>query len=553
MLPKPRLHPPHAFPHRCLLLLAGFGLSGCWTPDNSKQSADGQAYEILTRTNQVVSGESTTWKLERPVDTLRARLIDHNGVMPDGSPVRLSLAQALDIAAENSREFQRQKEILYLAALNLTRLQWDFAVRFGGGPGGAISGRADETANAVLDNSLSASVRSPAGTRIVTSFVNTFLRSVIGGQGFDGSSILNLTLTQPLLQGSGSRIVREPLTQAERNVVYAVRSFERFRGDFAISLASDYWNLCSQQNDLSNVEANYKSLVQSRIQIEALYNAGRRTVTDMGRAKQSEFTADANRVNARNRLETSLDRFKLRLGLPTTSDLEVDPGELDRLKDLGVSTIDLGEDEAIELALARRYDYRTTVDEVEDNGRRIFVSEDALRTILDFTAALNVPAESGRGLNLDWSRINWSAGFDVGLALDRLIERNAYRTALINFDVAIRAREQAQDTIAANVRAALRNIQAALESYNIQKNAVTLAQQRVEATTDLYAAGRVQALEKLDAQDALLRSQLDVNAAIVSYSVARLQLLNELQGIVLEPAGLQFDRTLPIPHPTTAE
>ncbi len=553
MLPKPRLHPPRSLPPRCLLLFAGLSLVGCWTPDNSKQSADGQAYAILSRTNEVVSGESTTWKLERPVDTLRTQLIDHNGVLPDGSAVRLSLAQALDIAAENSREFQRQKEVLYLAALNLTRLQWDFAVRFGGGPGGQIRGIADQSADLSLNNNLSASVRSPAGTRIVASFVNTFLRSVVGGRGFDGSSILNLTLTQPLLEGSGSRIVREPLTQAERDVVYAVRSFERFRGDFAISLASDYWNLCSQQNDLTNVEANYQSLVQSRIQIEALYNAGRRTVTDMGRAKQSEFTADANRVNARNRLETALDRFKLRLGLPTTSELEVDPTELDRLKDLGVSTIDLGEDAAIELALARRYDYRTTVDEVEDAGRRIFISEDALRTILDFTAALNVPAESGRGLDLDWSRINWSAGFDVGLALDRLLERNAYRSALINFDVAIRAREQAQDSIAANVRAALRNIQAALESYNIQKRAVELAQQRVEATTDLYAAGRVQALEKLDAQDALLRSQLDVNAAIVSYSVARLQLLNELQGIVLQPAGLQFDRTLPIPHPTTAE
>src|SRR5690606_8553513 len=130
-------------------------------------------------------------------------------------PVRLTLVQALDVAAENSREFQRQKEQLYLAALNLTRRQHDFALRFAGGGSATIDGTDDDEAFVTLSDDLSAAVTSTAGTRVVVGFVNTFLRSVIGGRGFDGSSILDLTLTQPLLRGAGRRIVREPLTQAE--------------------------------------------------------------------------------------------------------------------------------------------------------------------------------------------------------------------------------------------------------------------------------------------------------------------------------------------------
>jgi outer membrane protein TolC len=149
--------------------------------------------------------------------------------------------------------------------------------------------------------------------------------------------------------------------------------------------------------------------------------------------------------------------------------------------------------------------------------------------------------------------VNWSAGFDLDLALNRINERNAYRGALISFAVAVRAREQAEDQIGADVRSSLRDLRTAIDTYRIQSLAVTLAEQRVEATTDLYAAGRVQALERQAAQDDLLQAQLDRNAAVVDYALARLRLMNNLEAIVFEPQGLRFDPALPLPEAKTAE
>ena len=506
-----------------------------------------QVYSILEQTVRSVTGEKRTFTLERPVDTLRAHLIAH--------PERrsLSLVESLDVAAENSREFQRQKEQLYLVALNLTRSSHDFAVLFGGGASAAIEGEGDDSANLVVGDDLSASVTSVTGTRIVASFVNTFLRSVIHGGSFDGSSILNLTLTQPLLRGAGRRVVREPLTQAERDVVYAMRDFERFRADFAIGVVSEYWNVVARIADLDNVEANYRSVATSREQIDELYRAGRRTIVDLGRAQQSEHSADATRVAARARLQTALDAFKLTLGLPVTSNIDLDATELEQLARRGIDLANIEEDAAVHLALDRRYDHRTTVDSVEDAGRRILVAEDALNMALDFTAALNVPAESGKGLNLDWSRVNWAAGFELDLALDKLAERNAYRSALISFDAAVRSREASEDQIAAEVRNTLRDIQVAADTYRIQTIAVEVATQRVEATTDLYDAGRIDALEKLDAQSSLLQAQLALTNATVDWAIARLQLMNNLEAIHLEPHGLRFDQTLPMPQAKAAE
>jgi outer membrane protein TolC len=476
-------------PRSATSLLCLWLLTGCYAPEASKLDADRDVYRILDRTSGETVGQRRRFAVGRAVDTLRQRLLASD------TPIRLTLVEALDVAAENSRDYQRQKETLYLAALNLTRNQNDFAWRFGGGGGASLDGEMDDQANARLGDDLSASANSVYGTRVVASFVQTFLRSVISGGSFDGSSILDLTLTQPLLRGSGRRIAREPLTQAEREVVYAMRDYERFRTQFAIDVVSDYWSITRQIADLANVEANYVRLGELRAQIQELFNAGRRTITDLGRAQQDEFSADAQRVTAKNRLQTALDQFKLTLGLPITAQIELEPGELDRLIERGAAPVELGEPTAVQLCLQRRLDYRTTVDEVEDAGRR----------------------------------------------------------ALIAVDQAVRAREQREDQLTVSVRASLRDIRAALDGYRIQSDAVPLAEERVQATTALYDAGRVQALEKLDAQRSLLSAQLSRNAAIVDYAIARLQLMNNLEAIALEPSGLRFDLDLPLPQPKTAE
>jgi outer membrane protein TolC len=518
-----------------------FLLVACWTPEQSRESADRQVYPMLESTAAKVAGQPKTFALERSVDTLRRRLQE------GGQPVQLSLLDSLDVAAENSRDFQRQKELLYLAALNLTRSRHDFEVHWGGGGAAEISGVGNDSADVSLSDDLSASVTSASGTRLVASFVNTFLRSVMHGGSFDGSSILNLTLTQPLLRGAGAKIVREPLTQAERDLVYQMRTFERFRATFATQVVSDYYGVVQQIEDLKNVEANYQSVSQQRIRTQAEYDADRKTINDLGREKQSELNADNGRVLSRNRLEAALDRFKLTLGLPTTAKVTLDPAELDHLKQRGITPLAVDEAAVVNLALQRRYDHRTVLDSVEDAARRVVVSEDALKMGLDFTAALSVPSQSGPGLNLDWSKVNWSAGFDLDLALDKLVERNAYRSALITLDGSIRTREESEDRIAQAIRTALRDINSDYQTFQIQVQALRVAELRVESTTLLYDAGRAGAIDVLDAKDALLSAQLALTAAVVQYSIARLELLRDMEGIAMEPKGLRFDPALPLP------
>ena len=55
-------------------------------------------------------------------------------------------------------------------------------------------------------------------------------------------STLSLDVIQPLLRGAGWAVTLEPLTQAERNLLYAVRDFARFRHpDAARKLHLAFW------------------------------------------------------------------------------------------------------------------------------------------------------------------------------------------------------------------------------------------------------------------------------------------------------------------------
>ncbi len=511
--------------------------------------ADLQVYSILETASKHVTGQTKTFPIGRKENTLRQRLLETDETLV------LDIPMALDIAAENSREFASQKENLYGAALNLTRAFHDFELQFGGGADGGVSGTGDDTASVDFSDDLRASVNTMSGGRIVFSFVNNFLKDVVNGGSWNGSSVMSLAITQPLLAGYGARIVREPLTQAERNVVYAVRSFERFRVDLSIDVVSQYFSIAQQMRDIESVKRQLIRSTDSRERSEKLFEAGREDINGLGQSRQSELDAEARVVTAINQLESQLDDFRQLLGLPTDAKVFVKTEALDQLQADGLVEVPLDEATAVALAMQRRFDLRTIYDRLEDAGRRVYVAEDALRSILDFSSVISVPTEPGKPFSFDWSQVSWSAGFNLDLALDRLAERNAYRSALINLDNAIRNREQEEDRIKDQIRTDLRNIESRRNTFNIQTAGVKLANSRFKSNQMLHEAGRIPIRDFIQAQEDLTSNEILLNNSLVQYVVARMNLMSDLEALTMEPKGLRFDTKLPLPtlEPVSAE
>lgn len=518
-------------------LLVGL-VASCASPEEQAEAADEEVYALLDARREALFDRPAGFRVERPEDAMRAELVGK----ADIPPLELDLIQALAIAAENSREWQDQREALYRAALDLTLERWRFGWRPTLTGSAAVTGTGDSGGDVASGTDLGMSRLFGSGAQVVGGIGVDLLRAISSGDGFDALSSLSLSVTQPLLRGAAREVVLEPLTQAERDLVYEVRSYERFRRTFAVDVTSRYYGVLRAIDSLANERANRERLQLLRERNEALAEAGKVTSIEVDQARQDELRSEVQLLQLQASLERQLDAFAIQLGLPVETPLLLDREELERLKTLDGAELDmLAADALEELALGARLDLLTVRDRVIDAERRNRIAADALRAGLDLEASVN--STSGRDEPLQFRSGNtpWSLGLSFDLPVDRLPERNLYRSSLLDLDVARRREEALRDDILSQVRDDLRQALATRESYAIQLTAVQLAERRVRDSEMRLDAGRASTRDLLESQQALLRAQNAATSALIDFALARLGLYRDLELLDLEADGIRLD------------
>jgi hypothetical protein len=159
-------------------------------------------------------------------------------------PFLINLEQCSELGILNSREFQDQRENLYLVALPVTLERYAFAAQFFGVEEAfrEWAGRQTPTGkrnNWTFNTTAGFAKLFSTGAILLFSVANqtVFNLSGIGGKETISTSTLTLDLFQPLLRGGGRAVTLEPLTQAERNLLYQIRIFARFRKEFFVAIA----------------------------------------------------------------------------------------------------------------------------------------------------------------------------------------------------------------------------------------------------------------------------------------------------------------------------
>ena len=545
-MPRPYLRLLRQSP---LLGCAATLLCACQSASEHAADADKASYAIVDAVRAGL-GATDTLRLGGDGPDLRSRLLESSSSDGDGSELSAALAEVramslvdcLRIAAENSRDFQDRRESLYLTALSLTRTQWDFGFQEVGDANAFVGGDDEAARGAGEGASFSISRLFLSGARLVGSVALSVTKDLSRGDAWSAVSDLSLGLTQPLWRGFGRDIVREPLTQAERDVVYEARRFERFRRTFAFDVASRYYRIVESMNLLRNERANRDSLVTLRERNEAFARAGRLSDIQVDQARQDEFRAENRVIDARRNLEASLDSFKLFLGLPVEVEVAVDPRAEDPLLSLiDELNLELEEDLAIAVGLAERLDNRTVIEAAEDAERRAHIAADALRLGLDLSADVSVSSEENALVDFRGKNLAWNAALDVSLPIDLIPERNAYRQALITLDASRRAVEESRDVVIADVRDAQRQLDAARATLVIQERAVTLAERRVESASLSLEAGRASTRDLLEAQEDLLLAQNDYARLRTDFALAALALYRDMELLRVEDGLISVD------------
>lgn len=604
--------------------LVAIGLTSCQSPRAHREEADKIAAEIIDNKQREALGRNEPFTIERPAETLRRRLLRSQGLpvsspasfgvdalepvehWPEKSdyltrrrwappeviaqsadqPIRLSLDQALQVAALNSRDYQSEKETVFRTALDLDLQRDAFRNTYAGLIESLLLLRPGDENDVGLENTADASIERQlkSGATLSTRLVVDLAQLLSPNRANSAGVFADLSVSVPLLAGSGRHIVTEPLTQAERDMLYALWGFERFKRTFAVRVASDYLQVLQQLDVVQNAASNYRRLIDSAQRTRALADAGRLSEIDVDQVNQDVLRARDSWISARERYEQQVDRFKVLLGLPTDASILLDRGELDRLARTaaealgeardeaaasgapsgaaegyvveggevrllppsreGAGPLELDRTPAIRLALRSRLDLRTTIERVNDAQRGVYVAADALRPGL--TLAGNASAGRRRGIGSADSPnagLEFAEGdYSVGLALDppweRTAERVAYRNALVDLEAAARSAQDLEDSVKLAVRDALRQMEQARESYRIQAEAVALAERRVESSNLFLQAGRAEIRDVLEAEEALVNAQDALTDALVTYRVTELELQRDMGVLRVDHQGL---------------
>lgn len=596
-------------------------LSGCRSPESYRVEADDAASRILDESWKASMGrDSDGFTIEPASESLRKRLLldqklpmrvpasassfddpkiqqwpddaytnrqEHSDEGSEEPPLLqiFTLEDALQIAASNSRSYQSQKESVYQSALGLDLEANNFRNTWQGMADTILSsniGATSETNGILHQDSLSVSRRFKNGAQF-TGLLAVDLAKMLNGTN-EGSTGLRLesSLSIPLLRGSSRFVVTEPLTQAERDVVYAIYTFERFKRSFAVQIASDYLSVLQQLDRVRNAAENYKRVASSTRRARRLADAGRLPEIQVDQSVQDELRARNSWISAIQSSEQRLDQFKISLGLPTDAQIQLDPNEFDRLlsseryapylnpKESSEETevlaadehvelippsmedagpMELEEDDAILIALMNRLDLRVAVGAIADAQRGVAIAADNLRADVTLLGSASLgESRSISSANLDDAQIRTDRGFyslllGIDLPFERTAERNSYRNTLIAYERTVRDLQEAEDNVKFDVRNVLRSLLEARETIRIQAEAVRVAQRRVDSTDLFLQAGRAEIRDLLEAQNSLNSAQDALTSAVVNYRIGELRLQRDLGVLEVQNNGLwvEFD------------
>jgi outer membrane protein TolC len=529
---------------------AVFFIVGC-SRKYYKEDADKEVYSIINSKWQDDFGQKANYRISdvkpSPND-IKVEDVLPAPASPDASRGSgpkgrvLSLAQAVAIATARNRDYQTQKEFLYRSALNLTGTRYQYALKWFGTIDGTYT---DNKGTGEEDASLGVSAESSKRTLLLDGVLLNagiaidWLRFLTGDPRHTIGSVLSGDFAVPLLGAGAGRLAQEDLTQAERQVLYDIRTFNRFRQTFVVSVINDYYNVLQRRDAVTNAENNYKRQVESKLRLDMLAEAGREPQINVDEAEQRMLSAENAWISAQQSYEQALDQFKIRLAMPTDADIELDPNELEALKVAGVSDPDYSAEIAIDTALVRRLDLANTKDDVEDKARKLELAADGLGVQLNLTGSLNVESpEKVQFSRLQFNQGLYSLGLNADLPFDRKSERNAYRTALIAFTKSQRDYENSIDNVKLDIRNAYRQLRERAESYRIQQLSLKLAEKRLENNRLLLDAGRADVRLLLDSQDALVNAQNSLTAALVNHTIAKLNFFRDIGVLQVRPDGM---------------
>lgn len=347
-------------------------------------------------------------------------------------------------------------------------------------------------------------------------------------------SLLRVELSQPLFRNAGRLINLEPVVAGKQRVLAAERMFEVRKADLVLQTSEQFHAVKISERRLQiDLEAVDRLSDLARLTVARERQSGGGSV-DRLRTDLQVGQAQVRVANTREQLIADRQELADLLGRsPEDFSIQLAPAEL--------SIIELPDMEAAyRIALSNRLDYAQILQEYEDAGRKEHIVRKSVWPDIRLTTAYEI-----RGVDEGFSNIrgseddDWFAGLTIGSDFNKTREKADIAIAGTEVELARIGIRDTEFRIARQVRDRLAGCRRSQAEYEISKRNAILARDRLKLARRLYTLGRGTNFDVVEAQDALVSTELQKHESRADVSIATFRLLHAMGCLVDHPLYLK--------------
>lgn len=287
-------------------------------------------------------------------------------------------------------------------------------------------------------------------------------------------------------------------------------------------VATAYYNVFLQKEQLKTIDSSYVKLAKSKEVIQNLYDNGLAREIDLDRVKVQLTNLESAQNQLKNAVQLTENALKFYIGMPMSNRIILEEENFEVRPHLLTENLDV-EDRALMRALRKREELYVIQKEAK---RAEFFPTLSLMAAYSYLGQANV-FPIGKGLD---QGVSWTDFSMIGLNLQvpifsGMFNKSKYRQAdieLRSLREDIKNAELALDLEYHNAKAQIENSMISIES---QRENVELAQKVVDNTENNYKLGLASLTDLLESQSALIEAKNNYTNAILQFKLAEVQLL----------------------------
>jgi len=379
----------------------------------------------------------------------------------------------------------------------------------------------------------------------------------------------SLNLTQPLLAGFGTDVNRAGIEIARRNRDLSDLEFQRIVIDTIQRVEDAYWNLVYTRENLAVARQSLKLAQDLLDQTRTRVRIGTSAPIDIVQSEATVAAREQDIIVAENAVDAAADLLKQLMGFQDAEDWKANVVAADALETSPQSVV---LDDAIAAALSARVELKQSALSSQISEINVVSAHNAVKPRLDLVVNYGyagvggtvTDSETGQVTRGGWSDAlqqisdfdfnHWTAGVNFSYPLGNHQARATLAQRRFELSSAQQRLAAARQGVIAEVRNAVRGLDAGLKSIAASVKARELAERNLDAEQKKFANGMSTNYQVLQIQEDLaaaqvteLQSRVFYRQALVAYQVAVGDLL-EAVGVLLSDAPAESE-----PHRFLAE